>query len=90
MSLRLGYYTTFTGFGHYLELITMQTRADNATVKNICAKLGIGYETEHFSGNGHDIDLLTYQVSRNVYDKIADRLLSRGEFAGADGDAHSA
>jgi len=58
------------------EFIKIATRMDNDNVKNICAKLGLDYETEHFSDDGYDIDLVNYRISRDIYAEVAGRFFS--------------
>jgi len=61
--------------------IRICTRIDNHNVKNICAKLGLDYEVEHFSDDSYDIDLIKYRMSRDLYDKVVGRFFPGGSSA---------
>jgi len=53
-----------------IKNIIIRTRIDNIIVKNICKKIGINYEIEHFSGNNYNIDLVKYVINKEMYETI--------------------
>jgi len=57
-----------------IKNIIMRTRIDNAVVKNICKKVGIKYEIEHFTENNYDIDLVRYEINESIFEGITSRL----------------
>jgi len=75
---RKGYGTdaffTALGYGFKIknwEVVIVSTRIDNDSIKNMCAKLGLDYETEHLLDDYYNIGILKYQITRDIYDKIA-------------------
>jgi RimJ/RimL family protein N-acetyltransferase len=58
-----------------IKTIIMRTRIDNNSVKGICNKLGINYETEHFSENNYDIDIVKYEITKYIFEEIEDRII---------------
>ncbi|MCL2558571.1 MAG: GNAT family N-acetyltransferase [Treponema sp.] len=54
--------------------IIVRTSVDNIVVKNICEKIGLKYEEEHFTGNGRDHDLLRYEINNHIYKEILSKL----------------
>jgi len=53
-----------------IKNIIIQTRIDNGIVKNICRKIGLHYEIEHFKDDNYDIDLVKYVINNDIYEKI--------------------
>jgi len=53
-----------------LENIIMQTRIDNIIVKNICKKIGLSYEVEHYKDDNYDVDLVRYTLNKDTYENI--------------------
>ena len=53
-----------------IKTIIMRTRIDNNDVKNICKKLGIEYEIDHYTENGYDIDIIVYRINEETLLKI--------------------
>jgi len=53
-----------------IKNIIIRTRIDNIVVKNICKKIGLKYEVEHFTENNYNIDLIKYEINNNIYEEI--------------------
>ena len=53
-----------------IKNIIIRTRIDNVIVKNICKKIGIKYEIEHFTENNYDIDIVKYVINNDIYNEI--------------------
>jgi len=56
-----------------IKNIIFRTRIDNLVVLNMCKKIGLNYETERFTENNYDIDLVKYQIYNVIYDEILNR-----------------
>ena len=57
-----------------IKTIIMRTRIDNNSVKEMCKKLGINYDVEHFSGNNYDIDIIKYEITKYIFEEIESKL----------------
>jgi RimJ/RimL family protein N-acetyltransferase len=76
--------TVLTSLKYGLEVrkiknIIIKTRIDNNIVKNICEKLGIEYTIEHFSENNYDIKIIKYQINKEVYIEIENKIIRRNK-----------
>ena len=60
-----------------LENIIMRTRIDNIIVKNMCKKVGINYEIEHFAENNYNIGIVKYIINKDMYEKIINKIFKK-------------